>query len=86
MLVDDLERRAAEVRAGRGTEIGRAFEIMAVGVAWSLPGTLLGLLAATLASVWADSITCFGLFGTLLGGLVGLWVEAASNPLDFPAL
>ena len=72
MVVDELDRRAADPPVEGTADIGRAVEVIAVGIVWSLPGMLLGLFAAALAPVRPDLIVWFGVSGTILGGVVGL--------------
>jgi hypothetical protein len=86
MIVDELAERAADAPAPPTVELRRAFEVFAVGLMWSLPGALLGLLAAAVASAWPDYTIWFGVFGTLIGGAAGVWLEAAADALDLPSL
>jgi hypothetical protein len=86
MVVDELEERATDVPAPATFAVRRAFEVLAVGLTWALPGALLGLLAAALASAWPDYTIWFGVFGTLFGGAAGVWLEAASEAWDLPTI
>jgi hypothetical protein len=86
MLVDDLEERAADVPSRSTGDAGRAFEVLAVGFVWSLPGTLLGLLAAAISSYWPDLTVWFGVFGALIGAVVGVRLESAADAWDLPSL
>jgi hypothetical protein len=86
MVVDELEERASGVLAPPDIEVRRAFEVLAVGLMWSLPGALLGLLAAALMSVWPDYTVWFGVLGTLVGGAVGVRLETATEAWDLPSL
>lgn len=84
IVVDDLKKRATDIPSVVPFEVCRAAEIVAVCALWSLPGMLLGLLAAALASVCSEYTGWLGLFGTLLGGAVGMWLESAANAFDLP--
>jgi hypothetical protein len=78
MLVDDLEERAADVPVEATREVRRAFEVLAVGLMWSLPGALLGLLTAV-CSYRPDLTVWSGVFGAMFGAATGMWLEAASD-------
>ena len=86
MVADELEERAADVPAPPTVEVRRALEVLAVALMWSLPGALLGLLAAALASAWPDYTIWFGVFGTLFGGAAGVWLETGAEIWDLPSL
>jgi hypothetical protein len=86
MVQDDLDKRASDEPLTTASYIGRPVEVMAVGVAWSVPGMLLGLLAAVLMSAWPDVTVWFGLSGTVLGGVVGLWLESVPGAPDLPTV
>jgi hypothetical protein len=83
MVVDELKERAADRALGPGVDVRRACEVLAVGIAWSLPGMLIGLLAAAISSVWPQQTVWFGVLGSLFGGVVGVWMEAAGDAWDW---
>ena len=76
MVDDDLERRAVEPVEVRDAPRGRIWEVLAVGLAWSVPGVLVGLLAAAIAAAWPGTAAPIGVLGGLVGAIVGILLEA----------